>query len=123
MAKDVPLGMEFMNWQNAPSLTGGAVEKYLGRLKGPLAAKVAQETGFTGWLDKTLSGWGVQPAPEVANAAVPSIGQVAPVVPPSAPIATAAVPGQTLPNLNETLPKLGQPQEEEIDYNEQVWSR
>ena len=104
------LGLEFMRWQNAPSLTGGAFEKLAGGAKKALLAKAAEGSGLVGFLD-TL---GQQPAP-VAPPAQSGMGiPTIPAIPP--------IPGIA------PLPKLGQPteepqQEEMIDFNEMIWGK
>lgn len=104
------LGLEFMRWQNAPSLTGGAFEKLAGGAKKALLAKAAEGSGLVEFLDSI----GQQPA-GVAPPAQPGMSM------PMAP----AIP--TVPGL-PPIPQLGQPmaqqeQEEPIDFNEMIWGK
>lgn len=107
MAADNPfasLGLEFMRWQNAPSLTGGAFEKLAGGAKKALLAKAAEGSGLIGFLDSL----GQQPVAPPAQTGIPAVPAV-PAVPRIAP----------LPALGQTV----QPQEEAIDYNEMIWGK
>jgi hypothetical protein len=44
--KETPLGMEFMRWQNAPSLSGGAFDDLMQGVKRGLFAKGLQASGI-----------------------------------------------------------------------------
>lgn len=110
MADNVPLGMEFLRWQNAPSLTGGAVEKMMGGLKKAIIPKIIESTGLPKWLDGAEQSG--------APAIPPSVSPVAaPVAPPSAGSPMALAP----------LPAIGQnptvTEQDDDNLNETIWGR
>ena len=91
------LGMDFMSWQSAPSLTGGALERVGSGLKKAVIPALLQASGLPAFLD-TLG-----QSPEAPKA---------PVAPPSVGVAPSAVPTMMTQ----------QPAVEE-DLNETIWSR
>ena len=119
MAKDVPLGMEFMNWQNAGS---GTVGQALGA---GLMAYGMQKSGLTDWLNN------LQKKPEqqtVVPGAVPlpasfdkylSANQptqsVQPVVPPAPGVAPMQQAVPEVPSLQQPTPEAN-PQQIGLDW-------
>lgn len=103
------LGLDFMRWQNAPSLTGGAFEKIGGGIKKALLTKAAEGSGLVGFLDSLG-----QTQPGVAPPVQVPAGPVTPMVP------AIGVPPQLAP-----LPALGQQEqpEEPQDYNLMIWGK
>lgn len=120
------LGMEFVNWQNAPSLTGGKAETFLSKAKGVMAAKFIDSSGLKSWLDNL--GKSTPAGAAVPNAQTSTVAQPAPAVPTVKVPVVPMVPGTPMtmaaPML-PALPTIGQAQADDVDLdemNEKMWS-
>lgn len=118
------LGLDFVRWQNAPSLTGGRAEAFLSKAKGVVAAKYAKSSGLADWLDGlTKSEPEGAAVPNQQQATQPQVAPVVPVV--KAPVAPA-IPGAATPVPSLVpLPTIGQANTEQDDdnLNETLWGR
>ena len=98
MADKDPLGMEFMRWQNVPSLTGGQVGG-----KGVIG-------GMLGMALNALTGGGSSPVGAAVGSAADALGQgVAPPMPGSPPGGVGLAPPSPLPSPTMGAPGLQPP--------------
>lgn len=70
--KETPLGMEFMRWQNAPSLSGGAFDDVTQAVKRFGFGKALVASGAKDWLNNAFGSTSPSPS-EIPNSAPPPV--------------------------------------------------